>query len=62
MYDVHENWVALEGYIQSMQCAVSKAANGSTVETMYFIEKLEKTANKLGYKLVILKDREAKQL
>ncbi len=49
---VKQNQTALRGYIVSMQCAVDKATEGSDVEDMYFIEKLEKMANRLGYDLI----------
>lgn len=49
---VKNNVFALSEYIQSMLCAVGKAQRGSDCEDMYFIEKLEKMANRLGYDLV----------
>ena len=38
---------------RSMAVALERAENGSDVETMYFLERLEKSANLLGYKLVL---------
>ena len=52
MSKVKQNQTALRGYIASMSCAIDKAMRGSIVEDMYFIEKLEKMANRLGYNLV----------
>ena len=52
MSTVKANVDALSAYIQSMLCAVGKAKKGSDCEDMYFIEKLEKTANRLGYNLI----------
>lgn len=49
---VKENISYLSACIESMRCAVGKANNGSDVEDMYFIEKLEKMANRLGYDLI----------
>ncbi len=53
---VKQNQTALRGYIASMQCAIDKAMRGSDAEDMYFVEKLEKMANRLGYDLVTGKD------
>ncbi len=52
MSTVRANTTALSAYIQSMLCAVGKAKRGSDAEDMYFIEKLEKMANHLGYDLI----------
>ncbi len=52
MSTVRANVDALSAYIKSMLCAVGKAERGSDVEDMYFVEKLEKTANRLGYDLI----------
>ncbi len=52
MSKVKANVTALSDYIQSMLCAVGKAERGSGVEDMYFVEKLEKIANRLGYDLI----------
>ena len=49
---------ALEYYIAGMNYAVGKAKRGSEFEDMYFLEKLEKMANHLGYDLI--KQRGAK--
>ncbi|KKK58655.1 hypothetical protein LCGC14_3042250 [marine sediment metagenome] len=49
---VKANSGMLTVYIRSMQCAVDKAVRGSDVEDMYFVEKLEKMANRLGYDLI----------
>lgn len=49
---INYNVGALTDYNRSMRVALQKAYNGSTVEDDYFLEKLEKTANQLGYKLV----------
>lgn len=48
---VKKNHTALSGYIASMQCALAKAQNGSIAEDMYFVEKLTKMANRMGYDL-----------
>ena len=48
---VKQNQTALRGYIASMQRAIDKAMRGSDAEDMYFVEKLEKMANRLGYDL-----------
>lgn len=37
---------------RSMAVALDKAENGSCVEDMYFLEKLQKTAKQLGYTLI----------
>ncbi len=52
MSTVRANVDALSAYIQSMLCAVGKAKRGSDAEDMYFVEKLEKIANRLGYDLI----------
>lgn len=39
---VLKNVVTLRGYLQSMDCAISKAERGSAAEDMYFMEKLDK--------------------
>jgi hypothetical protein len=49
---VKDELVALQSYLVSMRCALDKAENGSAVEDMYFLEKLEKAANRMGYDLV----------
>jgi hypothetical protein len=51
MKRVHENITALKSYLTSMNCAIEKAEKGSTCETMYFTEKLEKMCNRLGYNM-----------
>jgi hypothetical protein len=51
-YSIENNIFALEGYIRSMNCAIEKARSGSDCEKMYFVEKMEKMANRLGYDLV----------
>ena len=51
MSKVKENRGRLSGYLASMRCAVDKAKNGSDAEDGYFLEKLEKAANCLGYGL-----------
>jgi len=43
---------ALELYMASMNCAINKAKSGSDCEDGYFLEKLEKMCNRLGYDLV----------
>jgi len=52
MKAVNDNLTALKSYIDSMLCAISKAEKGSNAEDGYFIEKLERMANRLGYDLV----------
>ncbi len=52
MSKVKANVAALSSYLESMRCAVGKAERGSDAEDMYFIEKLEKIANRLGYDLI----------
>ena len=49
---VAANFVALIAFNQSMACALGKASRGSKYEDGYFVEKLEKTADRLGYNLV----------
>jgi hypothetical protein len=49
---IENNITALKSYIDSMDCAISKAMNGSTCETGYFLEKLERMCNRLNYNLV----------
>ena len=49
---VLENLTALQDYLCSMTCALDKAENGSPVEDSYFLEKLGRAANRMGYKLV----------
>ena len=49
---VSANAGALQSYIDSMQCALTKAFKSSECEDGYFLEKLEKMCNRLGYKLV----------
>ncbi len=53
---VKQNQTALRGYIASMSCAIDKAMRGSDCEDMYFVEKLEKMANRLGYDLIKQED------
>ena len=48
---VKQNLDALEGLLTSMQTALQKARNGSDVEDMYFLEKFDKAAHLLSYKL-----------
>jgi len=52
MNKVKANVAALSSCLESMFCAVNKAKRGSDVEDMYFVEKLEKMANRLGYDLI----------
>ena len=52
MSKVKTNVVALSSYLRSMQRAVGKAERGSEVEDIYFVEKLERAADRLGYRLV----------
>ena len=42
----------LKSFNASMKCAISKAENGSNAEDGYFMEKLEKTVNLMGFDLV----------
>jgi len=49
---VKNNITALKSYISSMNCGIDKAEKGSEVEDGYFLEKLERMANRLGYNLV----------
>lgn len=51
MSKVLENVEALKDFHRSMGCALSKATMGSCAEDGYFLEKLEKSADRLGYKL-----------
>ena len=51
MNTVAANVQQLEGWNRSMAGALERAANGSDAEDMYFIEKLEKTANAIGFEL-----------
>jgi hypothetical protein len=51
MSKVKNNIQALKSYIDSMKCAIGKAERGSDCEDSYFIEKLEKMANRMGYEL-----------
>ncbi len=53
---VKQNQTALRGYIASMSCAIDKAMRGSDYEDMYFVEKLKKMANRLGYDLIKQED------
>ncbi len=48
---VKDNITALKSYIASMDCAIDKAESGSDCEDGYFIEKMERMANRLGYNL-----------
>ena len=48
---VENNIQALEYYIGSMECAISKAKQRSAVESEYFLEKLSNMAHRLGYNL-----------
>ena len=52
MSTVRANTTALSAFMRSMEYAILKAKNGSDAEDMYFIEKLEKIANRLGYDLI----------
>ena len=52
MSKAQKNAYALDGYLKSLQCGVSKALRGSTCEDMYIIEKLRKFAARMGYKLI----------
>lgn len=52
METVAANVETLISHNRSMAIALDKAENGSQVEDMYFLEKLEKSAILLGYKLV----------
>lgn len=52
MYTVAANVNKLTEYNRSMAVALEKAESGSKVEDMYFIEKLEKTANLLNKTLL----------
>ena len=52
MNEITANVDLLMCYAKSMQVALAKAKNGSTVEDTYFLEKLQKTAHTLGYNLV----------
>ena len=49
---VKHNVDALIGFNLSMATALAKAKRGSCVEDDYFVEKLEKTANRLNFTLV----------
>jgi len=51
MSKVLENIEALKDFHRSMGCALSKATMGSIVEDGYFLEKLEKSAGRMGFKL-----------
>lgn len=51
MRTVAANVQQLIGWNRSMAVALEKAENGSQVEDMFFIEKLEKTAKALGFVL-----------
>jgi hypothetical protein len=51
MSKVKDNVEALDCYMISMRCAVDKAKRGSTVEDGYFMEKLTKMCNRMGYEL-----------
>ncbi len=46
------NIEALISFNRSMAIALEKAENGSRAEDGYFFEKLEKTADRLGFDLV----------
>ena len=48
---VENNIQALEYYIGSMKCAISKAKKGSTVENEIFLENISNMAHRLGYNL-----------
>jgi len=48
---VKNNAGYLAGLLKSMKCAVDKAKAGSDFEDSYFLEKLEKAANAMGYEL-----------
>jgi len=51
MSKVQENLEALKSFHRSMGCALSKATMGSPAEDGYFLEKLEKSAGRMGYEL-----------
>ena len=51
MSKVSENLEALKSFHRSMGCALSKATMGCPVEDGYFLEKLEKSASRMGYEL-----------
>jgi hypothetical protein len=57
MSKVLENVEILKDHHRSMGVALSKATMGSPVEDGYFLEKLEKTANRMGFKLKKIKER-----
>ena len=52
MDTVAANVDRLTEYNRSMAIALERAESGSAIEDMYFLEKLEKTANLLGYALM----------
>ena len=51
MSKAKQNATALQGYLDSLCCGVSKAEHGSNCEDMYILEKLEKFANRMGYNI-----------
>jgi hypothetical protein len=51
MSKVLENLEALKDFHRSMGCALTKATMGSPCEDGYFLEKLEKTAHRMGFEL-----------
>lgn len=57
MYSVKANVSALIDFNRSMAVALDKAAYGSDAEDMYFLEKLGKTAARLGFRLEVLPAR-----
>lgn len=57
MYTVATNITALIEFNRSMAVALEKAEKGSTAEDMYFLEKLGKTAGRLGFRLEVLPAR-----
>jgi hypothetical protein len=48
---VIENLIALKQYHVSIGCGLAKASQGSEVEDMYVVEKLEAFARRMGYEL-----------
>ncbi|MFA5196532.1 MAG: hypothetical protein WC401_12095 [Bacteroidales bacterium] len=49
---VKDNITAIESYMTSINHGIAMAKNGSEVEDGYILEKLERFANRLGFKLV----------
>ena len=52
----------LIGFNRSMAVALDKAENGSECEDMYFIEKLRKPAEALGYKLTADQEEKTEEI